>query len=127
MTQPLRVLFVEDQADLRELMADVLTGLGMDVHVAPDAQHAFDCLNSGRAFDVLFSDVYMPGHMTGAELSIRAARLFPQIRVVLASGHSRQQLPELPASVEFVQKPYSLSQVVDALRAARDGAPGSKA
>jgi CheY-like chemotaxis protein len=116
MSQPLRVLLVEDQADLRELMADAFTGLGMEVATAADADDALSLLRQGMAVDVLFSDVYMPGQMSGAELAMRVCRQFPQVRVILASGHGRQQLPELPVKVEFVQKPYSLAQVTGLLR-----------
>ncbi len=116
MSQPLRILLVEDQADLRELMADAFTGLGMQVVAAADANSALSLLKEGTAVDVLFSDIYMPGQMSGAELAMRVCKQFPEVRVILASGHGRHQLPELPASVEFVQKPYSLAQVIRLLR-----------
>lgn len=119
MSQPLRILLVEDQADLRELMVDVFAGLGMQVQSAGDATTALELLRQGHAFDVLFSDVYMPGQMSGAELSIRVCKQFPDLRVILASGHARHQLPELPANVEFVQKPYSLSQVIRMLQSTK--------
>lgn len=116
MSQPLRVLLVEDQADLRELMADALTGLGMQVATAADAASALSLLDAGTIVDVLLSDVYMPGQMSGAELAVRICGKFPEVRVILASGQGRQQLPELPVRIEFVQKPYSLAQVVGLLR-----------
>lgn len=116
MSQPLRVLLVEDQADLRELMADALAGLGMQVATAADANTALSLLDAGPVVDVLLSDVYMPGQMSGAELAVRVCSKFPEVRVILASGQGRHQLPELPASVEFVQKPYSLAQLIGLLR-----------
>lgn len=117
MSQTLRILLVEDQADLRELMADVFASLGMDVASATDAEGALALLDAGPAFDVLFSDVYMPGRMSGAELGMHVSRQYPQLRVILASGHGRHQLPELPAGAEFVQKPFSLGQVARMLQA----------
>jgi DNA-binding NtrC family response regulator len=116
MPQALRVLFVEDQADLRELMAEVFSDLGMHVRTAPDAESAYQMLLSGIEIDVLFSDVYMPGQMTGAELCMRVLKLLPQVRIVLASGHARHQLPSLPGEIDFIQKPYSLDKVVKLLR-----------
>ncbi|SEL16404.1 Response regulator receiver domain-containing protein [Pseudoxanthomonas sp. GM95] len=116
MSKPLRILYVEDQVDLRDLMADVFADMGMDVKLAADAQTAFEMLTSGTEVDVLFTDVYMPGQMTGAELSLRVQKMMPHIKIVLASGHSRHQLPPLPSEIEFVQKPYSLGQVIKMLQ-----------
>ena len=72
MSKPLRILFVEDQADLRELMSDVFVQMGMEVVTLADAAAALELLAEGPQVDVLFTDVYMPGQMSGAELSMRA-------------------------------------------------------
>ncbi len=109
-SKSLSVLFVEDQDDLRELMSDVFKQMGMQVRTAPDAMAALDMLSEGPQVDVLFTDVYMPGRMSGAELSMVASQRWPDMRIVLASGHARHQLPQLPDCVRFVQKPYSLQQ-----------------
>lgn len=116
MSEGLRVLLVEDQADLRDLVAEVLEGFGMQVHSTDTAAAAWDVLQQGHEYDVLFSDVHMPGHLSGAELSARVTSTMPNVRVVLSSGHARYQLPQLPASVEFLQKPYRLNQLVSLLR-----------
>ncbi|WP_337054402.1 response regulator [Pseudoxanthomonas sp. USHLN014] len=124
MSKPLRILFVEDQADLRELMSDVFVQMGMEVVTLADAAAALELLAEGPQVDVLFTDVYMPGQMSGAELSMRVAQRWPQVRIVLASGHARHQLPELPPGVQFIQKPYSLQQ---AARLIRGEAPSNQA
>lgn len=124
MSKPLRILFVEDQADLRELMSDVFVQMGMEVVTLADAAAALELLAEGPQVDVLFTDVYMPGQMSGAELSMRVAQRWPQVRIVLASGHARHQLPELPSGVQFIQKPYSLQQ---AARLIRGEAPSTQA
>ncbi len=116
----LRVLLVEDQADLRDLLADVMQDRGMDVRTVGNAHAAMDLLASGYTCDVLFSDVHMPGEISGAQLGEHVARVLPDARVILASGHPPFKLPPLPAGAHFLQKPFRLNQFFD-LVAGADG------
>jgi len=113
MSAPLRVLLVEDQSELRDLLADVMEGMGMDVRTAQDGDSAKALLDDGYACDVLFSDVQMPGAISGAELGEYVVRQRPQARVILASGHPRFKLPAMPASAHFLQKPFRLNQFME--------------
>lgn len=119
----LRVLLVEDQADLRELLADVMQDKGMDVRTVGNADAAMELLQSGYACDVLFSDVQMPGQISGAQLGDYVARTLPQARVILASGHPRFKLPPLPPGAHFLQKPFRLGQFFELIEGADAGAP----
>ncbi len=116
MTASLRVLVVEDQGDLRELMADVLGGICGEVRIAAEAESALAILRGGYACDVVFSDVHMPGSMSGAELGRIVVEEMQDVRVILASGHARHQLPRLPEGIDFMQKPYRLNQLVGLLK-----------
>ncbi len=104
-----RVLLVEDQFELRDLLADVLDGMGMEVRTADDGRTAlrileeFDC-------DVLFSDIHMPGPVSGLELAAHVLQARPTARVIVTSGHPRAQLPALPEGTWFLQKPFRLNQ-----------------
>lgn len=117
MSDALRVLFVEDQRELRELIGAALRDLGIETHIADDGQAALRMLREQGAYDVVFSDVSMPNGMSGIELSLHVAESFPQARVILASGYARSQLPPLPPHVEFLPKPYRLTQLLALLRA----------
>lgn len=112
----LRVLLVEDEKRLSDAVSRMLSTAGHDVLTAADASEALSLLETGR-FDVLFSDVLMPG-MTGVELG-RIARLrHPGLPLVLASAQGR---PEGAEEEIFLQKPYSLSDLLSALDEAAAG------
>lgn len=105
----LRILLVEDQAELRNLLEDYLNDIGVEVRTAVNVDEAMDVLREFPC-DVLFSDVHMPGQSNGIELANHVNDVRPEARVILASGHPRTQLGSFPAGAEFLQKPFRLSQ-----------------
>jgi len=113
---PLRVLLVEDQEDLRELLADVMQGMGAQVSTAADAGEAMALLQGGYCCDVLFSDIHMPGALSGTDLGAYVSQHLPQAVVILASGHPRFQLQPLPAGALFLQKPFRLDQFMQLIQ-----------
>ncbi len=116
MSSPIRVLLVEDQEDLRELLADVMQGAGAEVQAAATAHAAMELLSGGYRCDVLFSDIHMPGTLSGTDLADYVKRHLPEATVILASGHPRFQLAPLPAGALFLQKPFRLNQFMDLIR-----------
>ncbi|WP_047128336.1 response regulator [Xanthomonas arboricola] len=122
MTEPLRLLMVEDQQELRELIGEALRDAGITVETADDGHSALRMLRENGPYDVVFSDIRMPNGMSGIELSEHVAQLLPQARVILASGFAKAQLPPLPAQVDFLPKPYRLRQLIDVLKGAATNA-----
>ena len=116
MSEPLRVLMVEDQQDLRELIGQALQDFGIEIHTADDGPAALRLMQDPGGFDVVFSDISMPNGMSGVELSEHVADVLPNARMILASGYARSQLPPLPDHVEFLPKPYRLRQLVTLLQ-----------
>ena len=116
MSEPLRVLMVEDQEDLRELIGQALRDFGIDVHTATDGPSAVQLIDLNGGFDVVFSDINMPEGMSGLELSAHVANALPNARMILSSGYARSQLPLLPDNVEFLPKPYRLKQLMTLLK-----------
>ena len=110
-----RVLLVEDEPLIRLTMAEVLKDEGFAVVVAPDADAAWK-LMQGDGFDLLLSDVHMPGRMTGQQLARRAHIGDPDLPVVFVSGRADLVEPLGPHEV-FFAKPYGLNRVIDAMRA----------
>jgi len=115
MSAALRVLLVEDQFELRDLLADVLQEMGMQVRTADDGEAALQILEEFPC-DVLFSDIHMPGPINGLDLATRFMQAQPQARVILSSGHPRFQLAPLPPGAHFLQKPFRLGQFTELLR-----------
>jgi signal transduction histidine kinase len=115
------VLVVEDNAMVREYVESELKALGYRVIVTRNAPAALDILRGSEKIDLMFSDVVMPGGMFGPELAKEAARLRPQLRVLLTSGyteHPVEALDGLGQEVRILNKPYRRRELAAALRSA---------
>lgn len=114
------ILFIEDEEELRGLIGDSLAEAGHDVAVAAEGREAIRLLVSG-AYDVVISDVSMPGEISGVDLAELVEERYPQTRVILVSGHARAQLPAISAATRFLPKPYRMSQLLALLADAAKG------
>jgi CheY-like chemotaxis protein len=108
------VLLVEDDEAVRRVAAASLARLGYRVIQAPDGRSALEVLESGlHAIDLVFSDVRMPG-LSGADLARIVADRWPQIPVLLTSGHARSaDFADLVCQV--LPKPYSRARLASAV------------
>lgn len=109
------LLFVEDDAALRELIGDALRELHFDVTLVGDGHEAIASLKT-RSFDFIFSDIAMPNGMSGIDMAVDAAVLQPKARIILSSGFAKTQLPPLPSGVAFLPKPYRVAQLLRLIR-----------
>jgi CheY-like chemotaxis protein len=102
-----RILVVEDSDDVRRAVVDMLVGWGYRVEAAENPDVAAAILEKDPAFDLLFSDIVMPGTMTAVELATLARRLRPGIAVLLTSGFARDLIPEHSRTgYPMIAKPY---------------------
>ncbi len=118
-----RVLLVEDNTDVRQVTRTRLEDLGYVVVEAGCGSDAVDILNSGQAVDIVFSDVVMPGGMSGFDVCRWVRENQPRTRLLLASGFAEKALEqqEVPvADVEILRKPYDRGDLARALRRALD-------
>jgi len=108
----LRVLYVEDDADVADATGALLQSLGTEVRLATSADAAI--ASNLDDVDLVFSDVMMPGTMDGVELARWLAAHHPALPVVLTSGYvlSPERLQDL--QVQFVRKPASVGAINDA-------------
>jgi CheY-like chemotaxis protein len=112
-----RVLIVEDNADVRSFAVDLLGDLGFDADVAASGQAALDILSTGAEFDVIFSDVVMPG-MSGVDFALTVRERLPGMPIVLTSGYSHVLVEEGRHGFPLLHKPYSAEDVARALHQA---------
>ena len=113
--QGISVLVVEDNAEVGRFASDALTELGYDTTMVGNATYALEELVSDSSrFDVVFSDVVMPG-MTGIELAQEIRRRGYDVPVVLTSGYSHVLSEQGTLGFELLQKPYSVEQLSRAL------------
>ena len=105
------VLVVEDNIEVGKFATDALTELGYGTTLVANAAHALEELAAGAdRYDVVFSDVMMPG-MTGIELAQEIRRYHAELPVVLTSGYSHALSENGSDGFEVLQKPYSIEQL----------------
>ncbi|WLT30320.1 PAS domain S-box protein [Geothrix sp. PMB-07] len=113
----LRILLVDDDELIRESVAPLLEVLGHTVATAPGAEYAIRWLESGQKADLVVLDMNMPG-MSGAEALPRILALRPELRVLMATGYSDQEvapLLEAHSGVSSLRKPFSLKEIQRAI------------
>ena len=111
------VIIAEDEEELAKLAGSLFETLGYVVLIAHTGRDALRLLAQQPNADLLFSDVMMPG-MNGVELGRAARELYPNLKIILASGYT---VPALRSAggideFDFVAKPYRLSEIVKKLR-----------
>lgn len=118
-----RLLLVEDEDAVRDVLARGLSRNGIAVHAVADANAALAVLVDNPEIDSLLSDVMMPG-IDGVELASRARALRPDLAVLLMSGFAEAPLHKAAetAGIGFIAKPFALAELMMALEAARRGA-----
>jgi CheY-like chemotaxis protein len=111
-----RVLLVEDEGAVRELLSSALERNGFDVVTAGSAEEALTL--ASPAFQILLSDISLPG-MSGVQLARQLRRSLPALRVLLMSGYAREEFSSGPNAVDdlpFIPKPFATRTVVERLR-----------
>jgi PAS domain S-box-containing protein len=102
------ILVVEDDADVRNMVVEMLSELGYRTAVAGSGAEALALLRQQKKVDLLFTDIVMPAGMNGADLARTAARLRPEVKILLTSGYAGAEPEALAARREFpfIAKPY---------------------
>jgi signal transduction histidine kinase len=106
-----RILLVDDDADVRSVAAAMLEELGYVVTAAASPAHALELVAEGRRFDLLLTDVAMPG-MNGVELVRRVRAIAPDLPTLFASGYA--DIDSFGVNLvdeEVVKKPYRVAEL----------------
>ncbi|MGC6399864.1 histidine kinase famiy protein [Sphingomonas sp. FW199] len=119
-----RILMVEDQQEVAELGKAILENLGYRVTHVSNAQMALDVLERDRDFQLLFTDIVMPGELTGVALANRVRADFPTLPILLTTGYSDRALDAESRQFELVRKPYRRSDLAVRVRALIEGPNG---
>ncbi|TAA23262.1 response regulator [Pseudoxanthomonas winnipegensis] len=116
--QARRVLLVDDNELIREMAADVLADEGMQVVQAGDAEQGLDQLRAQPGFDLLLTDVRLPG-MSGRDLADAARVLTPALPVIFMTGYAEEALERpdfLGPGMQLLRKPFSLADLMAMVR-----------
>ncbi len=120
------VLLVDDDDIVRATVGEMLEELGYKVIQAPGAEEALALLQRGEKIDLLFTDVVMPGALSGRRLADEAKRIDPALRVLFTSGYTENAIVhrgQLDPGVELLSKPYTREELGAKLRRVLDGKP----
>jgi len=115
------ILVVEDDPDVRAFSVIVLRDLGYRVLEAGDGRAALEMLShAATPIDLLFTDVVMPGGLNGPALVALAMQRFPRLKILYASGYSRDAIAhggQVETGVELITKPFTFEQLAARIRA----------
>ncbi|MDB5448456.1 MAG: sensor histidine kinase/response regulator, partial [Phenylobacterium sp.] len=111
-----KILLVEDDATVLALTLDLLTGLGYPVTCASNAAEALEIIRSSAEIDLLFTDVVMPGGVSGVSLARTARELRPGLLVLLTSGFVGEGAAADQVEFPLLDKPYETAAMAQKLR-----------
>ncbi|MES3037795.1 MAG: sigma-54 dependent transcriptional regulator [Bdellovibrionota bacterium] len=109
----LKILIVDDEAPIREVMSAALMDEGFEVKTAHDGESGLEMIRDFRP-DVSFLDIWMPGSIDGIELLQRARKDFPQAEYVMISGHGTIETAVKATKIgawDFIEKPLSMDKI----------------
>jgi CheY-like chemotaxis protein len=112
------ILLVEDNDDVRAVTARRLRRLGYEVKMAENAHRAIDILRSDTAIDIVFSDIVMPGGLSGFDLASWMRKNTPHLPVLLTTGYAEEmeKAGEIGLEgIEIIRKPYASEELAAAL------------
>jgi CheY-like chemotaxis protein len=120
------VLLVDDDEIVQATVSSMLEDLGYTVLSALSGVEALAILEKGIKVDLLFTDVVMPGAISGRQLAERAVERVPTLKILFTSGYTENAIVHngrLDPGVELLSKPYGRQQLAAKVRRVLDGAP----
>ncbi len=121
------ILVVEDRPDVAELARMVLEDYGYVADVALHAREALELLRKDRHYDLLFTDLIMPGGMNGVMLAREVQRLRPGMKVLLTTGYAESSIERTDlggTEFEVISKPYMPRDLARKIRLVLEGPTG---
>lgn len=115
------ILVVEDDEQVRDVAVEMIEELGYQVVTARSGSEALARLASSEPIDLLFSDILMPGGMSGVALATQARKLHRGLGVLLTSGYVADLRADVGVSgFPLIEKPYRHDKLAQMLRIALD-------
>jgi CheY-like chemotaxis protein/two-component sensor histidine kinase len=105
------VLLVEDNEDVAAGVAAVLETFGCEVRHEPTADLAFDVLSGGERFELVLSDIQMPGKLNGIDLAERVRSTWPTQKIALMTGYADELERARRLGVAILAKPFNIEEL----------------
>jgi DNA-binding NtrC family response regulator len=106
------VLIVEDDQDLGEILATVVSETGANVKVVGSVDAGLRAFRDNPEISMIFTDVMTPGWLNGFDLVHAVHEISPSLPVIVTSGYRHYDYADLPANAHFLPKPWSFNQVL---------------
>jgi CheY-like chemotaxis protein len=105
------VLLVEDNEDVAAGVAAVLETFGCAVRHEPTADQAFDVLTGGERFELVLSDIQMPGKLNGIDLAEKVRSAWPTQKIALMTGYADELERARRLGVAILAKPFNIEEL----------------
>ncbi len=113
------ILVVEDEEIIREFVCEILEDEGFTTHALETADEAAKYLESNSGdVALLLTDILMPGTLNGADLANLSRNKYPQIPILIMSGHETPESSGVVHPVVFIRKPWSFGQLLQGVNRA---------
>lgn len=119
-----RILLLEDNDALRDIPAQLLEAHGYAVTTAATGEEALARLESDGPFDLMFTDILLPGGMSGVDVALDARARYPNLQVIYTTGYASDRLRARVSSSggqPILAKPYRSRELLDAIAQALQG------
>jgi PAS domain S-box-containing protein len=113
---PGSALVVDDDPDVLNVAVSMLESIGYRVTTAVDGVSALGWIADGGPFDLLLTDIVLPGGMNGVQLASAIAARRPEMKVLLMSGYAERALDESGFSAPLLHKPFRRHDLIEKLR-----------
>lgn len=113
------IMVLEDEPSVRAVVTQLLKNLGYTVIEAEDGIEALDRLDEVGAIDMLFTDIVLPGGMTGKDVAAEVLKRQPSVRLLYTSGYAGGAMDEggrVVADGAFLSKPYPMKVLASRIR-----------
>lgn len=113
------VLVVEDEVLIRDFVCEMLDLEGYASVAVENADLALvELEKDAERFDLLLTDIRMPGTMDGVGLAEKAHQAWPQLPILVMSGHETRESSGVGEDVTFLRKPWTIGQMIDSVELA---------
>ena len=113
------VFVIDDEEIIRDMTTDMLTDMGYNVLTSGDGEQAIQLFQGvSNDINVVLLDMIMPG-LSGPEILTELQRIKPDIKVILSSGFSIEEVPQhilAQENTDFIEKPYRLNELLDKIK-----------
>lgn len=110
-----KILVVDDNEDILEFIREMLNMFEYSSVTAESGEKALDLLAGGQKFDLVISDINMPG-ISGIEMTEKIKKINPAMPVIIMTGYGDKEIIGKQTGDEFIKKPFEIGEMMDLVK-----------